>query len=198
MKLHILHPTRSRKSDSPNFASVPAPFDPEYTAFLKEFGRVHLRPIRPEDEGRMIAFHEGLSEENAFLRYFEPMPLTLRTVHERLAQVCANTADSYAIVAEVHTTASRPARILGVGRLTTTESPRQAGFALVVRDDVRDTELPQEILKRLMSVARACRFRSLEGEVLMADQMMLGLCRRLGFKLQVVPEDALVRVRHFL
>ncbi|HEY0255946.1 MAG TPA: hypothetical protein VGC39_00780 [Candidatus Methylacidiphilales bacterium] len=194
MKLNILHPARERKGDSPNFAGQPSGLDPEHTAFLREFGRVRLRAIHPEDEERMIDFHKMLSDEDVYLGYFEPLGLGSRTVHEGLAQACVNSADSHTILAELHATASRPARVLAVGRLATTEFPHQAAFASLMGSAVRNTEVPRELLLRLMDVARAYRFHTLAGEFLSADQRSLKICRDLGFKLHAVPEDDLIRV----
>jgi acetyltransferase len=182
------------KGDAPNFARKPVSFEPEHTATFKEFGRVKLRPISIEDETEMVEFHESLSEESIYLRYFEHISLDTRTLHERLARVCANSADSFAIVAETFETGRHPAQILAVGRLTTTPTPNKAAFAMLVADRAQDTDLPEALLGRLLAVARAYRFRTLSGELLVADHDTLNLCRGLGFKLHTVPEDGIVRV----
>jgi acetyltransferase len=46
--------------------------------------RVRVRPIRPEDEPLMVRFHETLSEQSVYMRYFHMMKLDQRTAHERL------------------------------------------------------------------------------------------------------------------
>jgi acetyltransferase len=194
MNLQQTLPVRDRKGDAPNFAHKPAKFEPEHSLVLKEFGRVNLRPISIEDENEMVDFHESLSEESIYLRYFEHISLDTRTLHERLARVCANTADSFAIVAETGATSRHPAQILAVGRLTTSPLPNKASFAMLIADRAKDTDLPEELLKRLLAVARAYHFRTLSGELLVADHDTLNLCRSLGFKLHTVPEDGIVRV----
>lgn len=194
MKLKALHPVVNRDPDSPNFSYEPSKFDLEHTIYLKKYGRIRLRPIQINDEGRMVEFHEGLSEESIYLRFFEHITLDTRTLHERLAKVCANTAESFAIVAERHETASHPTEILAVGRLTTTSDPKAAAFALLVSDEAHETILPHELLLRLIEIARAFRFREMTGELLVADYDELDLCRKLGFTLHTVPEDGLVKV----
>lgn len=194
MKLQHTSAARDTKSDPPNFAQKPVSFEPEYTVTLKEFGRVKLRPISIEDENEMVDFHESLSEESIYLRYFEHISLDTRTLHERLARVCANTADSFAIVAETSAGGRHPAQILAVGRLTITATPGKASFAMLIADRAKDTDLPEELLRRLLAFARAYRFRTLGGELLVADHDTLNLCRNLGFKLHTVPEDGIVRV----
>ena len=142
----------------------------------------------------MVAFHKGLSEESIYLRFFEHITLDTRTLHERLARVCANTAESFAIVAERHETAAHPAEILGVGRLTTTAKSTAADFALLVSDEAHQTNLPRELLLRLIELARGFGFRNLTGELLVADYDGVSLCRDLGFTLHTIPEDGIVLV----
>lgn len=194
MNIHLLHPTRNRKADTPSFLPVREQFDPERMLTMKEYGRVKLRPICPADEKRMTRFHESLSEETIFLRYFEHISLDTRTLHERLTRVCTNTPDSYAIVAERHETSHHPSEIMAVGRLTTTDKPAFAAFAMLMSDQAMTTELPQHLLKRLIEIAREQGFQFLEGELLVGDHDTLTLCRELGFTSMTLPEDGIVRV----
>jgi acetyltransferase len=194
MKANILHPPRSRKNDVLNFAYEPPHFAMEHTVDIKPYGRLKLRPIRITDENRMIEFHETLSEESIYLRYFAHITLDTRTIHERLVKVCANTADSFAIVAERHGTGNEVTEILGVGRLSTYDETDTAAFAVLVADEAQDTTLPRELLKRLIAIARAFRFKTLTGELLVADSDGLSVCRDLGFTLHTIPEDGIVFV----
>lgn len=196
MNIHLLHPTRNRTAGTPGFLVAPRHCNLEHTVYLKEYGRIKFRPIHSEDEGRMIRFHETLSEESIYLRYFEHISLDTRTLHERLRRVCANTAESFAIVAEKRGTVREPAEILAVGRLTITETPDVAAFAILVSDAAQGTELPREMLKRLITLARAYGFSTLTGELLVADYDTLDLCKNFGFELHTVPEDGIVRVSY--
>ena len=198
MKIHLLHPTRTRAAGTPSFTATLERFEPEQTVYLKQYGRIHLRPIRPDDEPRMIRFHENLSEESIYLRYFEHISLDTRTLHERLARVCENAADSYAIVAERHETSHHPKEILAVGRLTTTDNPKVASFAMLMSDEVQNSDVPHSLLKRLVEIARVHGFQTLTGELLVGDHDMLTHCRSFGFNLHTVPEDGLVRVHYTL
>lgn len=198
MKVNILHPSRVRHLGSPDFATPPPGFLPEHTAILRDYGRVHLRPVQPEDEERMRRFHQELSDEGVYPRYFEPFPTEERTVHERLAQMCTNTPETLATIAEIYETASHPWSILALGRLAATEFPYQAAFAMAMGDRARKTKLPRELLYWMMELARAYRFHSLSGELLFGDTDTLKVCREFGFRLHAVPEDRIVRVRYAL
>jgi acetyltransferase len=193
MNIHLLA-TQNRKGGMPGFLPELERLDSERTVTVKEFGRVVLRPIAPADEKPMIRFHESLSEEGIYLRYFEHISLDTRTLHERLARVCSNSADSYAIVAVRHETSHHPEEILAVSRLTTTEKPESASFALLMSDQAMTTELPEHMLTRLIEIARAQGFKAVEGELLVCDHDTLTLCRKLGFNTRTILEEGFVRV----
>jgi len=54
---------------------------------------VTIRPILPEDEPLLVKFHETLSDKTVMMRYLQPMMLTERLVHERLARICHSDYD---------------------------------------------------------------------------------------------------------
>ncbi|MFM7393980.1 MAG: acetate--CoA ligase family protein, partial [Cyanobium sp.] len=55
---------------------------------LRDGSPVTIRPIRPEDEPLIVAFHRILSEQSVYLRYFHLITLNSRTTHERLTRIC--------------------------------------------------------------------------------------------------------------
>lgn len=198
MNIHLEIPNKPKAAGTPGFMDKIPHFHPDQTLYLKDYGRIKLRPIRRDDEARMIRFHESLSEESIYLRYFEHISLDTRTLHERLARICNNTPESYAIVAERAATNDLAAEIVAVGRLTTTDKPTTASFAILVEDKVQETELPRDLLKRLIEIARIHGFQVLDGELLVADHDMLTICRSFGFSLLTLPEDGIVRVSYTL
>ncbi len=178
----------------PDFGGRPRRMNLEQITAVKGFGKVNLRPIRPEDEEEMIRFHQNLSEESIYLRYFEYLGLDRRTSHERLTRICTNTPESYAVVVEKTATPHREAEILAVGRLTQMVEPFQASFDMLMNDDAHTRALGKVLLHRLVKLARAFGYRVLTGELLVADHDTLNLCRSLGFNPQTRPQDGLVQV----
>jgi acetyltransferase len=164
------------------------------TLRVREFGRLLLRPMTPKDEALMVQFHETLSEETIYQRYFEHICLESRTRHERLVRICTNDDDSFALVAARPVGRERPAAILAVGRLSRTDDPSRAEFALLVDDRAQGRGIGSALMTRLMLLARACGFRQLTGEVLAANHEMLGVCRHFGFSLRTPANDGLVEV----
>jgi acetyltransferase len=163
------------------------------TVPVKGFGKLKIRPIQLDDEEEMIRFHQGLSEESIYMRYFEFLGLDQRTSHDRLVRICKNTGESYAIVMEASATPHRLDSILAVGRITTTDKPYVATFDTLIVTEKKTPQLAKVLLKRLVILARSFGFQTLTGELLVADHDTLNLCRALGFTLQTLPEDGLVR-----
>ena len=42
---------------------------------MRNGAQVEIRPIRPDDEQRIIKFHKGLSERSVYMRYFKSLSL---------------------------------------------------------------------------------------------------------------------------
>ena len=198
MKTHSPLSTVTTETPAPDFSGRPGRISLEKIVALKGHGKLKIRPIRLDDEQALVAFHTNISEESVYLRYFEYLGLDRRTAHERLVTICMNTPTSYAVVVERPASASRPQAILAVGRLTTTAEPGVATFDTLIAEDTHAAALGKLVLGQLMKLAKAFGFTLLTGELLVADHDTLNLCRQLGFSLQTLPEDALVRVTYSL
>ena len=102
----------------------------------------------------MIRFHERLSEDSVYMRYFEYLGLEERISHERLVRICTNTAESYAIVIELTATPLYPAAILAVGRLTQSLQPNEATFDTLIIEEKKQSLLANVVLTHLVELAR--------------------------------------------
>jgi hypothetical protein len=51
---------------------IPPAYPPEWDAdvVLSDGGTVRIRPIRPDDAGRIVAFHSLQSPDSIYFRYF--------------------------------------------------------------------------------------------------------------------------------
>ena len=178
----------------PDFSGRPKRINLDEIAAVRGHGKLNIRPIRLDDEQEMIRFHEHISEESIYMRYFEYLGLDQRTLHERLVRICTNTPESYAIVVERPAALHRPAAIVAVGRLSKTSESYATTFDTLMVDEEKAPQLGKLLLNRLIKLAHAFGFQVLTGELLVADHDTLNLCRALGFSLQTLPEDGLVRV----
>lgn len=131
-----------------------------------------LRPIRAIDADLLIEFHDRLSAQTRYLRFFGPKPrLTPREAHY-LARV--DFESRFAIVACDREAGEE--RIVAVGRFDLS-GPTTAEAAIVVRDDFQRMGLGTAIFERLLEMARARGVASMSGEILAENDQMIGFLR---------------------
>jgi acetyltransferase len=181
----VLHDPKTPEDKLPRPAIRPYPMQYTTPWKMKNKAPVTIRPIRPEDEPMMVKFHETLSEESVYHRYFRALHLEQRIAHERLTRICFNDYDrEIALVAE-----SKPAKedeekkILGVGRLSRQHGTNDAEFAILVNDHWQNLGLGYELLKQLIEVGRAEKLDRIVGEILSENNAMRHICKKLGFKI---------------
>jgi acetyltransferase len=127
---------------------------------LKDGTKVHVRPIKPEDEPLL---HEAVAA---------------MSLAHRLAVVDYN--DRFALVATTH----RPTgteRILGVARYDRVAGADVAEVAVAVVDEFQRRGLGGALLAILARVAREHGIKSFSLIVLPENQQMLGLLRKMGW-----------------
>jgi acetyltransferase len=208
----VLHGPGTTEQQIPPVAIRPYPLQYVSEWFGRDGTPFTIRPIRPEDEPLMVAFHTRLSRETVYSRYFEQLGLQQRTAHERLTRICFNDYDrEIALVAEYRPPAgetigtaggaptlpqAEPARlegsyqdvdnggvqIVGVGRLSKSHDANEAEFALVVADEFQGRGLGTELLRRLVQVGRDERLEEITGDILASNSAMLTISRKVGFK----------------
>jgi acetyltransferase len=122
---------------------------------MKDGLPVIIRPIRPEDEPRMVGFHESLSEESVYLRYFHMAQLGTRVAHERLIRKCFIDYDrEMALVAELTDPDTGSTCIAAVARLSRAPMAGEAEIGVIVADKFQHQGLGAELIKKLIDIAR--------------------------------------------
>ena len=187
-------PTSQTEEKIPDFSRRPHRIHLEQVVEVTGFSKLKLRPIRLDDESKMVEFHRGISPRSICLRYFGYMGFDRRTSHERLVRVCTNTTAVYSIVIEQPAHARSSVQILAVGRLIKTPEPYVVMFDMLIGDEEHIPKLAKILLGRLIHLGRAFRFQILEGKVLSIDKHAINLCLRLDFAVQNVPEEGTVQV----
>ncbi len=160
---------------------------------LRDGSPVVLRPIRPDDESRLAAFHGALSPRSVYQRYFHITTLEQRISHQHLALSChVDPAHEAALVAE-HLDAGGFAEILAVGRVRRAEeAPGHAEIAVLVADRVQGQGLGTAMTRALIEEARALGVRHLYGDLFADNDAMRAVVRRTGFVVRATPGDARV------
>jgi acetyltransferase len=187
-------PSEEKAVPSPDFSHRPRHLNSEQIVEVEGFSKLTLRPIRLDDETKMIEFHRGISAKSIFMRFFGYLGFDRRTAHERLVRVCTNTPDIYTMVIEQPIHARQSVKILGVGRLIKSSEPHVAIFDTLIGDEAHIPKLAGILLNRLIRLARAFRFRIVTGKLLDLDHDAINLCRTFGFAVHMLPEEGLVHV----
>ena len=179
----VLHPLDTPEDQLPHSAIRPYPNQYVTPWKMKNKAATVIRPIRPEDEPQMVKFHETLSEESVYNRYFSALKLSQRVAHERLTRICFNDYDrEIALVAELKAPKGEEKKILGVGRLSKQHGRSEAEFAVLVSDVWQTQGLGTELLRRLIEIGRVEKLARITGQVLAENHAMHHICRKVGFK----------------
>jgi len=149
----------------------------------KKGEQVLIRPIRPEDEPKLIAFHEKLSERSVYLRYFQPLNLSQRTTHERLTRICfIDYNRDMALVVERLNEKGMP-EVIAVGRMSKMHGVPEAELAALVQDGFQGAGLGTELYHLLLKIARDEKLSKVHSNMLKENPEMIAVCRSLGFKM---------------
>ena len=152
-----------------------------------------IRPIRHQDEPLFIKFHEALSQQSVYLRYFQTLKLSQRVTHERLMRQCfIDYAREMALVAEVKNPEGTR-DIVGVVRLIKRHGRPDAEFALLVSDRFQKQGLGTELMRRILQVARDEKWVHVTANLLRENYGMRKLCQAFGFTLRETLGDTLIK-----
>jgi acetyltransferase len=189
----ILHPARLAEGNLPRPAIRPYPSQYCKTWTTKSGADVLIRPIRPEDEPMMIEFHQTLSGQSVYNRYFHMMQLDQRVAHERLTRTCFIDYDrEMALVAEQEDGAKGSRQIVGIARLTKVRGTNEGEVAVIVSDPYQKLGIGSELVRCLLDVARREKLARLVATVLPENRPMQRLFKNLGFQLRYSREEEAV------
>jgi RimJ/RimL family protein N-acetyltransferase len=138
---------------------------------LKDGFAARLRPIRPDDEPRLVDLYERLSRHTAYQRFFT----VLRRLPPDWYRFFANVdyVRRLALVAERETVAG--VQLVGVGRYEPTEEPDTAEVAFVVEDGWQGRGLGGILLEAVLGAAEARGIRRFRAYVQADNHRMLRL-----------------------
>jgi acetyltransferase len=188
----LLHgPEMEDKLPAPAIRPYPIHLVKEWT--MKNGQRVTIRPIRPEDEPAMVAFHQKLSERSVYLRWFQPLKLTQRTSHDRLTRACFIDYDREMALVVERPNAAGEQEILAVGRMSKLHGKNDAELAAVAIDEAQHQGLGTELYRLLVQLARDEKLSKVISNMLPENREMRAMCVRLGFQMFSSLEDNMIR-----
>ncbi len=178
--------------DEASVASPPAlpdgyPAAYETDVVLSDGATAHVRPIRPDDGGRLLQFHDRQSAQSIYYRYFSPRPRLSEREIERLTTV--DFVDRMALVAV------RGDELLGVARYDRLRHRSEAEVAFFVDDANHGRGLATVLLEHLAVRAREVGISGFAASVLPENRKMIGVFTQAGFAATTRFADGVVEVR---
>jgi RimJ/RimL family protein N-acetyltransferase len=151
--------------------AAPYPRELVRTITLKDGFSARLRPIRPDDEPRLVDLYERLSRRTAYQRFFT----VLRRLPSDWYHFFANVdyVRRLALVAERETVAG--VQLIGVGGYEPAEEPDTAEVAFVVADGWQGRGLGGILLEAVLGAADARGIRRFRAYVQADNHRMLRL-----------------------
>ena len=129
--------------------AAPYPRELVRTIALKDGFSARLRPIRPDDEPRLVDLYERLSRHTAYQRFFTVLRRLPADWYHFFANV--DYVRRLALVAERETVAG--VQLIGVGRYEPAEEPGIAEVAFVVEDGWQGRGLGGILLDAVLGAA---------------------------------------------
>jgi acetyl coenzyme A synthetase (ADP forming)-like protein len=151
---------------------------------------VHVRPIERSDAGALVEFHNGLSDESVYLRFFSARPTLSQGDVERFTTVDHH--DRAALVAELGD------HLVGVARYDRIDATDEAEVAFVVADEHQGRGVATVLLEHLASAARERGITRFVAETLPHNRRMLDVFRSAGFDERARLADGVVHVDLFI
>ena len=135
--------------------------------------RYRVRPIRPEDAKRLVAFHRHLSPHSVYLRFFSFHPELSEAEVSRFTTV--DYEDRLALVA------LDGDRLIGVGRFDRAPGEAEAEVAFVVADEYQHHGIGSLLLDELVRAARQRGIDTFKADTLAENRAMLDVFHHAGF-----------------
>ena len=152
---------------------------------------ITIRPIRPEDAFLEKNFFHRLSERTKYFRFMQALQELTPEMIVRFTQIDYDREMAFVAVTNE---ANMPSE-LGVGRYLMNPDGNSVEFALVVADDCHCRGIGTRIMKTLMQTAKSKGITFFEGEILVVNEPMLSLVKKLGFSIEAIAgENEVVRV----
>jgi acetyltransferase len=191
----VLHSLDVEEDKLPQAAIRPYPMQYVSDWTMKNGTPIKIRPIRPEDEPLVVKFHENLSEESIYSRYFHLIKLQTRVAHERLSRICFIDYDrELALVADYTDPATGEHQLLGFGRLSKLHGRDEAEFSMLIGDRFQCKGLGTELLRRLLEIGQDEKLQYITAEILSENRAMQHVCQKLGFHLESTSEPSIMKV----
>jgi acetyltransferase len=169
------------------FAVRPYPAEWQRELTLRDGRRIHVRPIRPEDEPVILEFLQHVNSDDLRLRFFAPMKVFTHAFIARLTQLDYARAMAFLAFDDA-------GELVGVVRIHSDSVYESGEYAILLRSDRKGQGLGWALMQLLIEYARAEGLQRISGQVLRDNTVMLQMCRDLGFAMTTDPTDSGLQV----
>ncbi len=159
----------------------------EVDEWLRDGSIVHFRPILPDDGDALVDFHDGLSPQSVYRRFFFVHPHLTRVEVDRFTHVDYVDRMAFAVL--------DGDRIIGVGRYERLPPGTEAEVAFVVTDDHQHLGIGTLLLDHLADVARQHGVDRFIAQTLSENREMLGVFLSSGFPVETSASSGTVTLR---
>jgi len=151
------------------------PVELEDHVMLANHRLLHIRPLRPCEDGPVRELYRHLSPRTRYLRFFSPMPVLPDSVVNLLT--CVDYRRRLALLAEVET--SSGADVVALGSFGAT-GDRRAEVGLVVRDEWQRQGVGLALACRVLRAAEARGFDRFVAHALWENTVIRTFLDRVG------------------
>ena len=180
----VIAPVETKARAQSRFAIRPYPKEWERHYASWHGLRLVVRPVRPEDEGLYREFFRNVTEPDLRLRFFAPVKEFSHIFIARLTQI------DYARTMAFLALDEGSGQMLGAVQLHADVNHETGEYAILLRSDLQGRGLGWLLMQTMIEYASADGLRSIEGEVLRENTIMLQMCGELGFKIEPDLEDS--------
>lgn len=172
-----------RGSGHANFAVRPYPSQWQRHITVKEGWRVFVRPIRPEDEPLIHEMLKHVTMHDLRLRFFAPMKQFSHEFIARLTQLDYARAMAFVAFDEASN------EVVGVVRIHSDSIYETGEYAILLRSDLKGRGLGWTLMQMIIEYAKSEGLKTISGDVLSENTVMLAMCRNLGFEVEPDPVE---------
>jgi acetyltransferase len=184
----VLHGDDITDDELPKPVIRPYPNQHVATWKLRDGSDAIIRPIRPEDEPMIKAFHFTLSERSVYYRYFNAFKIDQRIAHDRLARICFIDYDREMALIVERQNELGVSEIIAVGRLSRLHGLKAAEFSMTISDAWQRHGLGTELLRRLVNIGREEGLARISADILADNSGMRAVAKKVGFKVKTDEE----------
>ncbi|MDH6709945.1 acyl-CoA synthetase (NDP forming)/RimJ/RimL family protein N-acetyltransferase [Kitasatospora sp. MAA19] len=169
-------------SDQPVSGESGADYPQHWEAdiLLRDGGTARIRPITPDDAGRLVEFYEQVSDQSKYFRFFAPYPrLSERDVRRFTHHDFVDRVALAVVVRDRFIATVRYDRIDAEGRPS--DAGTDAEVAFLVQDAHQGRGVASALLEHIAAVAQERGIRRFQAEVLPENRKMVKVFTDAGY-----------------